>query len=108
MSQTVETMPDAEEVMRRLTACDDDPYMVEKLYPRIVNQLAGRELTGSGVVMGLTLAISDYGADLGDIHGPIVTKTLMIRLGHLVKHLLGDSKVLSDAQADLRELGITT
>lgn len=52
------TLPDHEEMLRRLVAVDDNDHLQERFYP-ILLQSAGRQLVGQGVVMMFTLAISD-------------------------------------------------
>lgn len=99
---TVATLPDADEMMRRLIAANDEPHAVEKFYPRIVSSMADRPQTGMGVVMGLHLAVADYTVGLPPIMGRLMLDSI-----HLYVHaLLDGTEILDEALGTLEELGL--
>lgn len=79
-------MPDAEEMNRRLLAVDDNPHLVERFYP-LVLKMAGKKLTGPGVVIDLTLAIYDYTEALG----PVVATPMRLLIPTYVRALVPES-----------------
>lgn len=60
MPDKVIIMPDRDEMTKALIGVFDNSHAIQKLYPRICDQLAGQEKVAMGIVMGLTLAIYDY------------------------------------------------
>ncbi len=54
------TLPDQEELMRRLTAVNDDVDLVRGFYPIAARRGAGRKLTGEGVVVNFSQSIASY------------------------------------------------
>lgn len=59
MSEKLITLPDRDEMLRRLKEVDDNRRAVRKIYPLIL-RFAGKEKTGLGVVLMLMRAIDDY------------------------------------------------
>jgi hypothetical protein len=101
---TVAKLPDADEVVRRLTSVIDESNAVERFYPLIAEKMADRDQTGMGIVMGLHLAASDYTRDL-----PPVMMDVVLQAFHLYVHALlddNDPEVLADALAALERLGL--
>jgi hypothetical protein len=63
MSEKAITLPDRDEMLRRLKRINPDNYVAEKLFPLILKS-AGQEMTGAGLVHELTLAFFIYTENL--------------------------------------------
>ena len=59
MNKKTVTLPDRDEMLKRLLKVSNDSHAQERFYP-ILLQSAGRVLVAQGVVMMLALAIHDY------------------------------------------------
>jgi hypothetical protein len=97
-------LPEAAEIVRRLTEVIDESNAVERFYPLIAERMAGREQTGMGIVMGLHLAASDYTRDL-----PPIMMEVVLQAFHVYVHALLDDnnpEVRADALAALERLGL--
>lgn len=70
MPSSAVVLPDAEQMMESLRGVMDAPHAVEKLYPRICNNLAGQEKAPEGVCLTLSLALKDYVEGLPPIMAP--------------------------------------
>jgi len=60
MSKKVITLPNANEMMKRLRSVCDDGGMDERFYKAHLLPNAGRELVAEGIVLMLTLSIYDF------------------------------------------------
>lgn len=99
------TLPEHDDMLRRLLAVEDDPHAQEQFYPLLLKS-AGREQTGAGVVMMLTIAIQDYTEGMP----PVVRRVVQMRIREYVVALVDDPEVQADAlallekvEADVRE-----
>lgn len=93
------TLPEREDMLRRLKSVMDEPHAVERFYPLILKN-AGRELVGMGVVMMLQLAVADYTADLPPIMGTLV----QMNVDDYITALVDDEEVRGDALAMMRSI----
>jgi hypothetical protein len=91
------TLPDRAELLRRVTAVDNDPHIVEKFYPHILEH-ASQEKTGLGVALALALAAANYTADLPEVLGRVIE----VRLPSYVRAIVDDPQVQADAIAALQ------
>ncbi|MEJ8650667.1 hypothetical protein WKI65_21840 [Streptomyces sp. MS1.AVA.3] len=73
------------------------------LYPGIIN-MAGRALSGSGVAVGLSLAIAEHlkGRDVGEATD-VYTVLLFKLLPNLINAIVDDEQVRADALATLEK-----
>jgi hypothetical protein len=94
-------LPEEEDMLRRLQSVDDDPYMVQKLYPLILRH-AGQEKQALGILLMLQLAICDFTEGLPPQLGTAVN----MRLPNFVSALVDDETVKNEALKKLKELGI--
>lgn len=64
MARDTFTLPEQEEMLRRLVEAEGDQYLQEKFYPLLLVH-AGTEKHPVGIVMLLQLAIADFADQLG-------------------------------------------
>lgn len=95
------TLPDADELTRRLVAINDEPHLVERFYPRLA-RYAGQERTGMGVGMSLVLASDDYTRGLPSV----VAVQMRMILHTFVPALTDDEGAQGDALAFLARAGL--
>ncbi|MFJ7997558.1 hypothetical protein ACIQ7D_10490 [Streptomyces sp. NPDC096310] len=93
------TLPDHDEIVRRLLTVNDEPHMRKGFYPRIAAK-AGATLNGRGVAFALRLAVADYMA--GGPPSPM-NRILEELLPAYVTVLVDDTDVRADAHAALEE-----
>ena len=91
------TLPEREEMMRRLKSVMDDSDAVENFYPLIL-KAAGSELVGMGVVMMLQMAIADFTAD----QTPFMALVLQSSVDAYITALVDDEEVRNDALTKMR------
>lgn len=96
------TMPDPDEVLRRLIEVNNNPHLVERFYPIVQTKLADREQTGTGVVNALHLAAYDYTEDMPSL----MMRGLLVGLYRYVRALLDGTGALDDALSALSDLGL--
>lgn len=87
-------LPDAEEMLKRLVAVDDQPHFQERFYP-ILLRYAGTEKVAGGVVMMLTMAIYDYTQGMP----PLVAFLMHREVPQWIDALVTDPKVAEAAKA---------
>ncbi len=91
------TLPEGEEMRRRLESVSVDPSAVELFYP-LVLEYAGNDTTGWSVVVWLQLAINDYlAATLPNITGVLIQQ----RLAEYVTAIVDDETVRAVALGEL-------
>lgn len=95
------TIPDADELLRRLIAIDDEPHLEERFYPRLL-PLAGQERVGRGIVVALTLAVADYTEGMP----PFMRTALEMRLHEFLPAFTDDADVLAEARDLLVACGL--
>ena len=92
-------LPNADEMLRRLTEVFDDPHAKERLYP-IILRSAECELAGIGVVLMLQLAIHDYALGMP----PFMGSLLQPYVPRYVEALVDDPDVKADAMAMIEQV----
>ncbi len=92
--QTRITLADAETIMNRLKAVDDNDHCVEKFYPLLAKN-GGRELVPMGIVMMLQLAIYDYTKGMP----AIIVHALNMNMDRYIEALVPDESAAAEAKA---------
>ena len=92
------TLPDHDEMLRRLVSARDNPHYQERFYPLLL-QNAGQEKVSMGVVMMFTLAIHDYGQGMP----PMVTNLVMRDVPDFIDALIDDKTVAQEAKDFLEQ-----
>jgi len=54
------TLPNAQEVLRRLTQAYGEKKLAQEFYPMVAQEIGDRELFGEGVLMALVQSIETY------------------------------------------------
>lgn len=103
MSTALITLPERDDMLRRLTAVDNTDHMIAGLYPLILKG-AGQPKTALGVILLIQLAIFDYCAGLP----PVMGLALGMRLSEYVAALIDDEDVRGDALAEIRNIKAAT
>lgn len=99
MSDKIITLPNAQEIVSRLTKAYDDAYMAERFYP-LIAQEAGRELVAEGVVMMLALKIHDF---VASGYPPVMTGILHMYVPQFIDALVDDKDVAETAKTFHKE-----
>lgn len=94
------TVPPADELLRRLLAVDDEPYM--DVFYRILLNAESRRITGQGIAVHLTLSMTDYTAG----HPTVVTMAMTEMLHEFVPAFTDDPEVQADALDHLKASGL--
>jgi hypothetical protein len=94
-------LPERDEMLRRLRSVLNVDHVNGGLYPLLL-EYAGRAHEGSGVVMMLVLAISDYTKGLP----PQVSSLLLTRLRAYVTALIDNEEARSEAFRMMDESGL--
>lgn len=102
MEEKVTTIPPAYELLPRLKAVDDNPYVVDMFYPRLL-VLAGRELTGNGIALALSMAVYECTRD----QSTFVRTAMNAGLYRYIAALTDDPEVQVDAKVHMRESGLS-
>ncbi len=90
------TLPEREEMLRRLVAANDEPHYQEGLYPLLLKN-AGQQRIAGGVVTMFALAIADYTKDM-----PGTMRSLVfMSVPDLIDALVDDKEVADEAKAFL-------
>ena len=97
------TLPDREEMTARLLQVDNDPHKIQKFYPVVVENLAGKIQFPEGFLMGWTLAVSDYVRGM-----PEVAMTMEVSTHLYVSALIDDLQARSAVMDLLKVLGLPT
>ena len=98
MNKKTVTLPDRDEMLKRLLKVSDNSHAQERFYP-ILLQSAGRVLVAQGVVMMLTLAIYDYTEGMP----PMMTNLMYMQAPHIIEALVDDKEIADQAKAFLQE-----
>jgi hypothetical protein len=91
------TLPDRDNMLRRLRTVSSDRYMEERFFPHILKS-AGHELAGEGVVNMLQLAIMDFAQDMP----PTVGSTLQLSVDAYITALVDDKEAREAALAMMK------
>lgn len=95
------TIPAAEELLRRLTAIDNEPHLMERFYPLLM-PLAGQRQTGEGIALALALAVRDYTKEM-----PRVMSVVMyMQMQNFLPAFTDDHDTLEAACALLSTMGM--
>jgi hypothetical protein len=92
MNDKVITLPDADDMLRRLIEVDDINHLQERFYPLLLRN-AGEEKVATGVVMMITLAIHDYSEGMP----PMIQGLMFMNMENYLKALIDDEEVLQEA-----------
>jgi hypothetical protein len=92
------TLPNREEMLKRLLLVDADGYLVEKFYPLLLKD-AGRQLVAKGVVMLFIQTLHDY----TDGMPPMMWSVMFSRVPDYIDALVDDKEVATEAKAFLQE-----
>jgi hypothetical protein len=96
------TIPEAEELARRLMEINDDAHLVRHFYPLLL-PLAGQKRTGAGLFAALTLAVTDYTTG----QSSMVT-VMNLRMHQFLPAFTDDPEILAAARALLAAVGLPT
>jgi hypothetical protein len=94
----VVTLPNRDEMLKRLVSVSDESHFQERFYP-ILLRSANRELVAGGVVMMFTLAIHDYTKGMP----PMMANLVYMYVPRFIDALVDDKQVASDAKKFLQE-----
>ena len=94
------TLPDYDELMRRLAAVDNSPWNVQKLYP-LIARAGGSERAGAGLPMLFELAIADV------CDGAVQHVTTRMLVPAWLEAIVDDGDVLADALAAFEQADAT-
>lgn len=95
------TIPERDELLARLCAIDDDPHLVERLYPLLL-KVAGQRRVGAGIAVHLALCAADYGT--GQPH--IMYTVMSMRLWIFIPAFTDDPDAQAEALAHLESSGL--
>ncbi|KKQ93177.1 MAG: hypothetical protein UT66_C0023G0001 [candidate division CPR2 bacterium GW2011_GWC1_39_9] len=93
------TLPNREEMEKRLLAVDDNSRLAERFYPLLVKH-AGQERVATGVVMMFTLAIHDYTEGMPTMMAAL----LHWRIDKYIDALVDDKEVAEEAKQHFVEV----
>jgi len=94
-------LPRRDEMLRRLISAFDESHAIRNFYPLLLEH-AGQEITGTGIVLMLTLAAADYTRTMPSV----VTQALYTRMSAFVNALVDDDEVRNEALQGLRAANI--
>lgn len=98
MSEKVITLPNRDEMLRRLIGVSDTMLQQERFYPLLLESAEG-ERSAQGVAAMLVLAIHDYVEDLP----PIMARLMYPLAPKFVEALVDDQEVAEEAKSLLEE-----
>ncbi len=93
-AETRITLPDAETIMSRLKAVNDDSHCVQKFYPLLAKN-GGQERVPMGIVMMLQLAVHDYTEGMP----PMMVAVLNMNMDGYIDALVPDQDAAAEAKA---------
>ncbi|WP_030894199.1 hypothetical protein [Streptomyces sp. NRRL F-5053] len=99
MSDPTTTLPDREEIIRRLRQVHGEPHLSKHFYPAIAAS-SGERLTGRGIAMVMRLAVADY---ITEDMPPQMALILERLLPEYVQALIDAPDVQAAALAAIRE-----
>lgn len=94
------TLPDRDDMLKRLLEVSDSSHLQERFYPILLEQ-AGQELvTPEGIAMMLALAIHDYlnGLPL------IIASQMYMQVPDFIDALVSDAEIAKEAKSLMREI----
>ena len=98
-NEKVVILPNEEEMLKNLLEIDDNSHLQERFYPLLTRQ-AGQEKVAEGVVLMLSLAISDYTQGM-----PSMLSSLMyMKLPNFIDALVDDPEVAQQAKDLFKEI----
>ena len=93
MKEKVITLPDKDDMLKRLVMVDNDPHLVERFYPILLKN-AGQKRVAQGITMMMILAIHDYADGM-----PPLTSALMVMYApKYIDALVDDVDVAQEAK----------
>lgn len=93
-------LPERDQMIAALVGVTGEPQIVDDLYPKICDILAGQLKTPCGICLALIFAIHEYTAGMNE---DTVTN-LYMRVSDFVKALTPDGVVREQALADWEEI----
>ncbi len=96
--QKIITLPDRDEMLKRLLKVSDDSHMQERFYPILLKK-AGQKQVALGVVNMLALAIHDYTEGLP----PVMTTMMYMQVPEFIDALVDDPEAAKEAKGFLQE-----
>jgi hypothetical protein len=99
--ELMSTLPDLEELHRRLVSVADEQHLITKFYPKI-EEHAGETLPALGFVMMWTLALSDYTRGLP----PQIAMIQELAIHLYARALIDDPAALQQALDYLGAMGL--
>lgn len=92
-TETRITLPDAETILSRLKAVNDEPHCVDKFYPLLAKD-AGQVRVPLGIIMMLQLAIHDYTEGMP----PMMTAVLNMNMEEYIDALVLDESASTETK----------
>lgn len=93
MSEKVITLPQADDMFRRLVQVNDSAHLRERFYPLLLEH-AGTEKVPDGVTLMVMLAIAEYTGNL-----PVVVQSAMlVSAPRFIDALVDDAEVAAEAK----------
>jgi uncharacterized membrane-anchored protein YjiN (DUF445 family) len=99
MNKKKVTLPDRDEMLKRLLKVSSDPHAQNRFYP-ILLQSAGQELVAHGVVMMIVLAIYDYTNNMS----PAMSNLMYMQAPRIIEALVDDEEIATEAKSFLEEI----
>lgn len=94
------TLPDRDDMLKRLLKVSDGSLLQERFYPILLEQ-AGQELAApQGIVMMLELAIQDYVKGMS----PIIAIQMYMQAPDFIDALVSDAEIAKEAKSLLQEI----
>ena len=98
MSEKVITLPNRDEMLKRLLKVSDNSHMQERFYPILLKQ-AGQERVARGIVMMLALAIHDHVEGMP----PVMANLMYMQAPDFIDALVSDAETAKAAKSFLQE-----
>jgi hypothetical protein len=99
MNEKTITLPDREDMLKRLLGVCDMSHMEERFYPILLKN-AGQERVASGVVMMLALAIHDYTEGMP----AMMSGLIYMEAPNFIDALVDDKEVAEQAKTFLQQV----
>ena len=97
------TLPDHEEMLKRLLKIDIGEHAIREFYPRVLDTFAGSTEFPEGFLMMWTLLVSDYAQGM-----PPVAAVMSVATPRYVSALIDDDQARSEVMALLKLVGLPT
>lgn len=98
MEERVITLPDQDEMLKRLLKVNDNSHLQEWFYPILLKQ-AGQECVSQDIVMMLALAIHDYTEGMP----PAMANLMYRQVPKFIDALVSDEEIAQEAKSFLQK-----